>query len=179
MSTFPGEAKQRIGSEEDGLGRERKTHCKKGHPYDEANTYWHYNWKGYQCRGCRACVREAMQKHRLDPAVRKRGADRMVRWRKAHPEEYKIQYTQVFKDKQKILADARIGGCIQCGEKRLECLDFHHRDRTTKLGHIGEFRKFGIRRLLAEIAKCDVLCANCHRTFHKVERDQKQVLEGV
>jgi predicted HNH restriction endonuclease len=40
------------------------------------------------------------------------------------------------------------------------------------LGHIGVFRKFGTARLLAEIAKCDVLCANCHRKLHWQERSK-------
>lgn len=34
-----------------------KTHCPQGHPYDEANTYFHVNkrtgWKNRQCRACR------------------------------------------------------------------------------------------------------------------------------
>lgn len=32
----------------------RKTHCKHGHPFDEANTYWPRAGK----RDCRACIRE-------------------------------------------------------------------------------------------------------------------------
>jgi len=34
-----------------------KTHCPKGHPYDEANTYWRGRW-----RQCRECRREANRK---------------------------------------------------------------------------------------------------------------------
>lgn len=34
----------------------QKTKCDKGHPYDEANTYWYREGKS---RGCRACRREA------------------------------------------------------------------------------------------------------------------------
>lgn len=33
-----------------------KTHCSKGHPYDEANTYWYQGW-----RRCRACHREQVR----------------------------------------------------------------------------------------------------------------------
>lgn len=35
-----------------------KTHCPKGHPYDEKNTVWTYNGDGYDCRQCRTCKSE-------------------------------------------------------------------------------------------------------------------------
>jgi hypothetical protein len=155
----------------DSLGRERKTHCAKGHPYDDANTYWHKNWKGYDCRGCRACVREAVAVNRTRPGVLAAQAAKQARWRKSNPEEYKRRYQAEYERKKQILTDARIDGCIVCGEKDVACLDFHHRNgKTDKLGHIGTFRKFGTERLLAEIAKCDVLCSNCHRRHHRDER---------
>jgi hypothetical protein len=34
----------------------RKTHCNRGHPFDEANTYVWYK-HGRRCRHCRACMR--------------------------------------------------------------------------------------------------------------------------
>jgi hypothetical protein len=37
------------------LARLRRTHCPKGHPYDEANTY---RWSGNGNRQCRTCRRE-------------------------------------------------------------------------------------------------------------------------
>ena len=36
--------------------RER-THCKNGHPFDEANTKWIVDKKGRRIRICRACLR--------------------------------------------------------------------------------------------------------------------------
>jgi len=41
-----------------------KTHCPKGHPYDEANTYK----MKYGRRACRICRREAVRKYRGRPA---------------------------------------------------------------------------------------------------------------
>jgi len=58
--------------------------------------------------------------------------------------------------------------CSQCGESHVACLDFHHRDRAEKevsvalVIHQGWSRK----RILEEIAKCDVLCSNCHQKEH-------------
>lgn len=44
-------------------------------------------------------------------------------------------------------------------------MDFHHRDPLTKDFEIGGFH--GSRaRLLAEVEKCDLICAVCHRLRH-------------
>lgn len=58
--------------------------------------------------------------------------------------------------------------CITCGEDSNYCLDFHHRDPEVKERNIGETvnRGWSKKRILEEIEKCDVLCANCHRKVH-------------
>jgi hypothetical protein len=54
--------------------------------------------------------------------------------------------------------------CIDCGETDLAVLDFDHRDRSTKTAAIAVLIRRGkVAPLLAEIAKCDVRCANDHR----------------
>ena len=154
--------------------RTERTHCSKGHLYDEANTTWKLNAKGYRCRECKECGRQRMQRKRENPEFKAMEAAKMRRWRKANPEAYKATYTAEFEKRRQILLNARANGCKTCDEKDPACLDFHHRDPNTKEGHIGEFRKFGMKRLLAEIAKCDVLCANCHRKHH---RDARQAVK--
>ena len=59
-------------------------------------------------------------------------------------------------------------GCKVCGERRAPCLDFHHQDQTTKCFSIsaGISGLYSISAILAEIEKCNVLCANCHRLEH-------------
>jgi hypothetical protein len=42
-------------------------------------------------------------------------------------------------------------------------MDFDHRDRSEKAFEVGRGLYVSIKRLLIEIAKCDVVCANCHR----------------
>ena len=58
--------------------------------------------------------------------------------------------------------------CTQCGENHPGCLDFHHRDREQKDGPIAQaaWQGWSVARILAEMAKCDVLCSNCHRKLH-------------
>jgi hypothetical protein len=62
--------------------------------------------------------------------------------------------------------------CVRCGEDHPACIVFHHRDPTEKEITISEAmrRSYGRRRILAELAKCEVLCANCHRKHHAKER---------
>lgn len=55
--------------------------------------------------------------------------------------------------------------CVDCGEKDPVVLDFDHRVPGEKsftisqgLGH-----SYSLHRLMEEIEKCDVRCANCHR----------------
>jgi len=55
-------------------------------------------------------------------------------------------------------------GCSQCNEKDPRCLDFHHRNPKEKSYHIslGLSNKLSLETLMKEIAKCDLLCRNCH-----------------
>jgi hypothetical protein len=55
--------------------------------------------------------------------------------------------------------------CVDCGAADLRVLDFDHRERAVKRVGIGVMLSGGWswQAMLAEIAKCDVRCANCHR----------------
>lgn len=64
------------------------------------------------------------------------------------------------------------GKCIRCGyNKYPEVLEFHHRDQKQKsfgIGQRGLTRSW--KKVSAEIEKCDLLCANCHREIHVEEK---------
>ena len=81
---------------------------------------------------------------------------------------------KVFKDKW---AEFKASlSCTKCGESHPATLDFHHvvRDKTNKkvfkLVHNRNWTA-----LMDEIAKCVVLCANCHRKHHADERKPKSL----
>lgn len=59
-------------------------------------------------------------------------------------------------------------GCRSCGIRDFRCLEFHHIDPSTKVLKIGiaASGKMSMDRILAEVAKCEVLCVNCHRLEH-------------
>ena len=62
---------------------------------------------------------------------------------------------------------------MSCGleDKCVVIYDFHHRDPKTKIKNIGELLQSRnslnmSKKLLEELDKCDLLCANCHRRKH-------------
>ncbi len=56
--------------------------------------------------------------------------------------------------------------CLDCGGRFQACaMDFDHRDAQTKFARVPALiGRAGDGRILAEVAKCDIVCANCHRT---------------
>jgi len=63
------------------------------------------------------------------------------------------------------------GKCEKCGyDKNYAALDFHHRDPSVKEMSIGG-RVMSNSKLKKEIAKCDLLCANCHRETHSPDKN--------
>lgn len=68
--------------------------------------------------------------------------------------------------RRQIVWEAKQKPCAECGNSYPPyVMDFDHRDSTTKRGHISDpkIRFSKLEKLLAEIKKCDVVCANCHR----------------
>lgn len=61
--------------------------------------------------------------------------------------------------------------CADCAQRYPPCaMDFDHRDPALKEVGVTRLRgRAGAYRILAEAAKCDIVCANCHRlrTFNR------------
>lgn len=60
----------------------------------------------------------------------------------------------------------------KCGESHPACLQFHHTDKSKKDFEIAVAARMGysIERIIQEIKKCEVICANCHFKFHYDEK---------
>ena len=58
--------------------------------------------------------------------------------------------------------------CAHCGENHPAALTFHHKKSSDKSFEIGNAVALGVslQKLIAEIEKCEVLCANCHAKEH-------------
>lgn len=62
--------------------------------------------------------------------------------------------------------------CKTCGESRIACLEFHHKNPKEKERAISAVLNcWSKKHLLEELQKCDVLCANCHRAHHWEENN--------
>jgi hypothetical protein len=65
----------------------------------------------------------------------------------------------------RLLADLRAVPCLDCGGIfPFFVMQFDHRDSREKRYEVSRMvGRAGRARILAEVAKCDVVCANCHR----------------
>lgn len=77
---------------------------------------------------------------------------------------------------RKYVAEALTGkACNVCGEADPVVLEFHHRDPTTKIFNLAAAAMYFAKdeAIDSEIAKCDILCANCHRRESYAETRQR------
>jgi hypothetical protein len=114
------------------------------------------------------------------PEKRKAHSEYNKKWRLAHPEVYRrirANRRQRMKDHVRKQKDRP---CADC-KKRYPyyVMDFDHRPNEEKSFEIGDRLATRVTStydaLDAEIAKCDVVCANCHR----IRTHQRQSAKGV
>lgn len=74
--------------------------------------------------------------------------------------------------KEKVIEYKTNSCCAKCGEKRFYLLDFHHLDPNAKDYTISHNSRIKFENLMKEIDKCILLCSNCHREFHYLEREK-------
>ena len=87
-----------------------------------------------------------------------------------HYVENKEKYAEAVKKKRRInreyIANVKANSkCLKCDENHPACLDFHHRENK-EIGITKAALNWGLERLKVELAKCDILCSNCHRKHH-------------
>jgi hypothetical protein len=127
--------------------------------------------------GTKRCARCGQEKPLVDFA-RKRARDFQPycrpcqsEYKKEHYRKNKTAYRLSVKRRRdrlkKRLRTAKDKPCADCGVKYpYYVMDFDHRDANEKLGNVTQLISWGNvseKGLLEEIAKCDVICANCHR----------------
>lgn len=76
--------------------------------------------------------------------------------------------------RRRVIMDAlKSGPCTDCGVSYPPyVMHFDHRDPSTKLFNVGKMGGHPMATVLAEVEKCDLVCANCHaeRTWGPARR---------
>lgn len=99
----------------------------------------------YRCKAC--CNKEAVISYHKHKAKRLIAAK--------NRRQLKREWFESLKDKP----------CMDCRESYpYYVMDFDHRDKLSKITDVSQMvYKLPKHKILAEIAKCDLICANCHR----------------
>ena len=80
----------------------------------------------------------------------------------------KLKGDSVRASKRRALLDTLKTPCVKCGETRVWCIQFHHKNPNEKNFTIAEGGCLHkpIEEVKEEIKKTVCLCANCHKEFH-------------
>ena len=84
---------------------------------------------------------------------------------KRRKEYYKQTVKETYSINIKLIHNEKLKrGCACCGyNASAYALDFDHIDASTKICDVARMTTRNLDKIQKEIAKCQVLCANCHR----------------
>ncbi|OGM63491.1 hypothetical protein A3A52_05085 [Candidatus Woesebacteria bacterium RIFCSPLOWO2_01_FULL_39_14] len=77
-----------------------------------------------------------------------------------------IRRRRYYREKRDFIINAKNRPCADCGNKLPSyVMDFDHRDGGDKIVDIARAvtANWSLNKIKAEIEKCDIVCANCHR----------------
>lgn len=108
---------------------------------------------------------------------KEKNIEKLREYRRAWYKKNSDRAKKAVTDRKKVLRDwikevKSVLKCLKCGESDPACLDFHHSDPSKKEFSIARATTIGYSkdRILEEMSKAEVLCANCHRKLHYYER---------
>lgn len=83
--------------------------------------------------------------------------------------------------RRKVLDYLREHPCVDCGETDPVVLEFDHRNPAEKTDNIARMLSISAvwPKVLLEIEKCDVRCANCHRRRTAIQFGWYSFMEGL
>jgi sRNA-binding protein len=112
----------------------------------------------------RAAQEDKMPEELLDAEQLKRRRDRVKKRKQRDSQRKGKTASSATRVRDYIYEDKVSKGCSRCPEGRPSCLHYHHLDRATKVSEISLMVVGGasLEVVKTEIAKCILLCANCH-----------------
>lgn len=122
---------------------------------DKSLSEWNRGSTGGTQSYCRECTRQKDREYYA----------RNIEDRKA---KVRQRANEAIRQAKLFLVEIKKSGCSLCDENELCCLEFHHLDAQDKDFNIADAVQYGysVERIKVEIAKCVLLCANCHRKVH-------------
>jgi len=147
-----------------------KPNCNSGHPLTPDNIRLYGPNKTWI--GCMTCKYLADKKQRERPGNRAKALECGRQWRIDHRERSRDFALKNYDLIREYIDAAKDFPCMDCGISYPSyVMDFDHRDPKTKKINVGRARS--LKAAKEEIAKCDLVCANCHR-----ERTWKEHTRG-
>lgn len=128
--------------------------CGEEKPLDEFS--WRDKRKGRRASECKTCHSVVRRNYYI------RNKAKEVRYAIARNIPIKKKVREDFQAYKTSLS------CAECGENHPATLHFHHTDPLAKESDVSRLVICGLsrKRIMAEIQKCVVLCANCHAKVH-------------
>lgn len=125
-------------------------------PIEEFN--FKYRAKGVRHSYCRECGKRLTRSHY-----------------KRNKRSYLKRNLRAYTERRQLVLEAKSRPCADCGiQYPYYVMDFDHRDGRLKEFSLHAVHRVTKRAILREIAKCDVVCANCHR-----ERTHQRRVAGL
>lgn len=123
---------------------------------------WHYKDRQIRHRNCKTCVKQ-----------------RSRNWYNANKQHHVTSVRMASKKRRdnirQMITNLQLTCSTEgCTENHVAALEFHHVDPSTKEHNISDMVGMGcnIDLIKEEMAKCVVLCCNCHRKEHWRLRNQ-------
>lgn len=122
--------------------------------------------KKHHAKGlCHTCY--GRKRYRENPEYRKCKRKNTHKYQGRHPERVAEQRRAASQRRGDYLSDILTSAaCQKCGVEDRRVLVSHHRDPGQKEFQVTTRARISRHRLEAELAKCDVLCCNCHAIVH-------------
>ena len=166
-------------------------HCKETKPYDAFSVDRRKSdGRDSYCRDCKAEKRKTVPREKQQQYqnqwrannrehMREKSRNRYAanpgqrqeiarNYRSRHPARSKASRDRQRQEKRDWIAAYKSErGCLHCGIKDHRVLDLHHINGADKEAAVSQLaNRSSWQALKAEAAKCQVLCANCHRILH-------------
>ncbi|MBW4507066.1 MAG: HNH endonuclease [Scytonematopsis contorta HA4267-MV1] len=134
--------------------------CLECSPYGKHNTVDLTILKDKSTKTCPKCKRQLMPEAFY---LRRDGKD-LSTYCKECGNRQTVERMRLFKEKS---VAYKGGKCSKCGYNRcIDALEFHHINPEEKDLSLSAGKSYSFERVKAELDKCILLCANCHREVH-------------